>query len=211
VIARDLPIVNLHGDPARKARNTISRTAGHCYRAAPIVWGLEMVNRRRAFCFAFIALSAGWLLQSSTARAQQAFQRYFPLLVDLDGWQGKTPDGVSMEMPDNSMITATREYQRGTARLHAQILFGAAAQGALAMTKTGMNIETSDGRMNTSTINGMTVTRTFNFKDKSGAILVALGASGLLSVSFNGIPDDEALTLAKNFDWKAIQAAQPKS
>jgi hypothetical protein len=32
-----------------------------------------------------------------------------------------------MEMPGNSMITATREYQRGTARLHAQILFGAAA------------------------------------------------------------------------------------
>jgi hypothetical protein len=65
--------------------------------------------------------------------------------------------------------------------------------------------------MNTSTIDGMTVTRTFNFKDKSGAILVALGANGLLSVSFNGIPDDEALTLAKKFDWKAIQAAQPKS
>lgn len=170
-----------------------------------------MINRRRAFCFALITLSAGWLLQSSTAGAQQAFQRYFPFLVDLDGWQGKKPDGVSMEMPGNSMITATREYQRGAARLHAQILFGMAAKGALAATQTGMNIETSDGRMNTSTIDGMTVTRTFNFKDKSGAILVALGTSGLLSVSFNGIPDDEALTLAKKFDWKAIHAAQPKS
>ena len=170
-----------------------------------------MINRRHAFCFALIGLSAGWLLQSSKARAQQAFQRYFPFLVDLDGWQGKKPDGVSMEMPGNSMITATREYQRGTARLHAQILFGAVALGALAMTKTGMNIETSDGRMNTSTIDGMTVTRTVNFKDKSGAILVALNTNGLLSVSFNGIPDDEALTLAKKFDWKAIQAAQPKS
>ena len=170
-----------------------------------------MINRRRAFCVTFIALSAGWLLQPSAVSAQQAFQRYFPFLVELDGWQGKKPDGVSMEMPGNSMITAGREYQRGAARLHAQILFGAAAQGALAMTKTGMNIETSDGRMNTSTIDGMTVTRTSNFKDKSGAILVALGTSGLLSVSFNGIPDDEALALAKKFDWKAIQAAQPKS
>jgi hypothetical protein len=216
VIARDLPVVNLHGDgrspkALTPCRHTIPRTSAHCYRAAPIVRGLEMINRRRAFCFAFIALSAGWLLQSSKAGAQQAFQRYFPFLVDLDGWQGKKPDGVSMEMPGNSMITAAREYQRGAAHLHAQILFGMAAKGALAATQTGMNIETSDGRMNTSTIDGMTVTRTFNFKDKSGAILVALGANGLLSVSFNGIPDDEALTLAKKFDWKAIQAAQPKS
>ncbi len=173
--------------------------------------GVEMINRRRAIYFAVTALPAAWLLQASTARAQQAFQRYFPFLVDLDGWQGKKPDGVAMEMPGNNMITATREYQRGAARLHAQILFGVAAKGALAATQTGMNIETSDGRMNTSTIDGMTVTRSFNFKDKSGAILVALGASGMLSVSFNGIPDDEALMLAKKFDWKAIAAAQPKS
>ena len=170
-----------------------------------------MINRRRALYSTMSALSAVWLLQASTAWAEQAFQRYFPFLVDLDGWQGKKPDGVSMEMPGNNMITATREYQRGAARLHAQILFGIAAKGALAAMQTGMNIETSDGRMNTSTIDGMKVTRSFNFKDKSGAILVALGTSGMLSVSFNGIPDDEALTLAKKFDWKAIAAAQPKS
>jgi len=174
------------------------------------ILGVEMINRRRVIYSALTALPAAWLLQASTARAQQAFQRYFPFLVDLDGWQGKKPDGVAMEMPGNNMITATREYQRGAARLHAQILFGVAAKGALAAMQTGMNIETSDGRMNTSTIDGMTVTRSFNFKDKSGAILVALGTSGMLSVSFNGIPDDEALMLAKKFDWKAIAAAQPK-
>lgn len=156
-------------------------------------------------------LPAAALLKVSTTRAQQSFQRYFPFLVDLDGWQGKKPDGVSMEMPGNSIITVTREYQRGAARLHAQILFGAAAKGALAAMQTGMNIETSDGRMNMSTIDGMTVTRSFNFKDKSGAIIVALGTSGILSVSFNGIADDEALMLAKKFDWKAIAAIQPKS
>jgi hypothetical protein len=170
-----------------------------------------MFNRRRIIRLAVAALSAAWLAQSPAAHAQQqAFARFFPLLVDLDGWQGKKPDGVSMEMPGNNMITATREYQRGSARLHVQILIGPAAQGALAMTQSGMNVETTDGRMNTSMIDGLHVTRSFNFKDKSGAILVALGPSSLLSVSFNGIPDEEALTLAKKFDWKAIQAAQPK-
>jgi len=169
-----------------------------------------MISRRRTIGVALAALACALLAQSSSVRAEQAFARYFPFLVDLDGWQGKKPDGVSMEMPGNSMITATREYQRGPARLHAQILFGPAAQGIVATTKTGMNIETSEGRMNTSTIDGMTVARTFNFKDKSGAILVALGPNGAFSFSFNGVPDDEALALAKRFDWKAIQAAQPK-
>jgi hypothetical protein len=61
--------------------------------------------------------------------------------------------------------------------------------------------------MSTSTIDGLRVTRTYNTKDKSGAILVALGATALFSVSFNGLGDDEALLLAKKFNWKAIQGA----
>ena len=165
-----------------------------------------MINRRCAVSLLTAAL-LGYVLQISTLRADQAFQRFFPLLVDLDGWQGKKPDGISMEMPGNSMITATREYQRGPARFHAQVLVGAAAKGALAVAQTGMKIETSDGRMSTSPIDGFQVTRTFNFKDKSGAILIALGSNSVFSVSFNGIADDEALGIAKKFDWKAIQAA----
>lgn len=157
-----------------------------------------------------IALPAAWQLAPVPASAQQAFQRYFPFLVDLDGWQGKKPDGLSMEIPGNSMITATREYQRGPSRIHVQILFGPAAKGVLAMAQTGMNVETSEGRMHSSTIDGMPVSQTFSFKDKSGAIMVALGQSGAFNFAFNGIPEDEALTLAKKFDWKAIQAAQPK-
>jgi hypothetical protein len=170
-----------------------------------------MISRRHAFRLAFGALPAVSLLLSSAAHAQQAFQKFVPFLIDLDGWQGKKADGIAMEMPGNSMVTATREYQRGAARLHAQVITGPAAQGALATTRTGLNIETSDGRISTSTIDGLPVTRTFNLKDKSGAILVALGTSALFSVSFNGLADDEALALARKFNWKAIQtAAQPK-
>ena len=33
----------------------------------------------------------------SAADADQAFQRFLPFLVDLDGWQGKKPEGFSME------------------------------------------------------------------------------------------------------------------
>ena len=70
-----------------------------------------------------------------------------------------------------------------------------------------MNIETTDGHVITSTVNGLPVTKTYNIKQKSGAIMVALGASALFSVSYNGMTEDEALPLAQKFDWKAIQAA----
>jgi hypothetical protein len=167
---------------------------------------MKMFNRRQALGSLAAALF-GSVLQISGARADQSFQRFFPFLVDLDGWQGKKPDGISMELPGNTMITATREYQRGPARFHAQVLVGAAAKGALAVAQSGMKIETSDGRMSTSPIDGFQVTRTFNFKDKSGAILIALGSNSVFSIAFNGIADDEALGIAKKFDWKAIQAA----
>jgi hypothetical protein len=166
-----------------------------------------MINRRHAILVALTALPAAWLLPSSLARADQAFQRFLPFLVDLEGWQGKKPEGFSMETSGTNMITATREYQRGPAHLQVQVMTGAAAQGALAATRTGMNFESSEGRMNTSTIDGLQVTRSFNIKDQSGAILVALGTSGLFSVSFRGLGDGDALTLAKKFDWKAMQAA----
>ena len=49
-----------------------------------------------------------------------------------------------METSGTNMITATREYDRGSAHLRAQVMTGTAAQGALAVTKTGMNLETSE-------------------------------------------------------------------
>ncbi len=171
-----------------------------------------MIDRRRAirFALAAAALPAAWLLPSSAARAQQSFQRFIPFLVDLQGWKGNKPDGVSMEMAGNSMVTATREYERGEARLNAQVITGPAAQGALAATNAGVKIETSDARMSTSTIDGLQVTRTFTISDKSGAILVALGTSALFTLSFNAVAEDEALALARKFNWKAMQAAIPK-
>jgi hypothetical protein len=165
------------------------------------------INRRRAIRFALAGWPAVWLLQPSSAAAQEAFRRFFPFLVDLDGWQGKTPDGMSMAMGNTNMLTATREYERGSARLHAAVVMGPAATGALAASQSGMNIETTEGHLITSTIDGFTVVRTFNTKEKSGAVLVKLGPSAMFSFSYERLTEDEAMPLAKKFDWKAIQSA----
>ena len=115
-----------------------------------------------------------------------------------------------METSGTNMITATREYDRGPAHLQAQVMTGAAAQGALAATKTGMNLETSEMRMNTSTIDGMQVTRSFNIKDKSGAILVAW-RQGAIQRFFQVNERRRRANGNEKIHWKAIQAAtQPK-
>ncbi|MDE1936588.1 MAG: hypothetical protein KGI34_21535 [Bradyrhizobium sp.] len=130
-----------------------------------------------------------------------------PLLIDLDGWQGKKPDGMSMDMPGGSMTTASREYQKGSARATAMVVVGQTAVGALTPMVTGTNINSSEGHMLTDTINGMKVLKTYTTAKKAGALLVALDKDAMFSFSYNGLTEDEALALAEKFDWKAIQAA----
>jgi hypothetical protein len=179
------------------ARAALLRVVSICRRG-------QMIDRRRVF-LTFAAMSAATLL-AGAVRAQ-AFQRFVPFLVDLDGWKGEKTEGVSMQMPGNNMDSATRKYTRGNANLEAQVIVGAAAQGALSVQQTGVKIETGDQRMSTSNIDGFPVTQTFNVKDKSGAILIGLANNALFSLSFNGVADDEALALAKKFNWKALQGA----
>jgi len=167
-----------------------------------------MLDRRAAIRLAIWALSAAWLLPSA-ARAQQSFQRFLPLFVDLPGWKGGKPDGMAMEVSGNSMVSAQREYERGASRIHAQIIVGPVAEGALKAAGTGIKIETSEMHMSTSTIDGLQVTRTFTLADKSGAIIVGLATNAMFNLAFNGVEEDEALTLAKAFNWKAMQQAVP--
>jgi hypothetical protein len=168
-----------------------------------------MIDRRAAIRVAVAALPAAWLAISSPALAQD-FQKFVPFLVDLPGWTGNKADGMAMQMPGVNMITATREYKRPNATLSANIISGTSAQGMLAAVQSGVKIETAELHISTVTVDGLTVARTFNVADKSGAVLVALGPSALFHLAFTGVPEDEAFALAKRFDWKAIQAALPK-
>lgn len=164
-----------------------------------------MFKLRHAISAAFLILFMHW--PHSAVLADQPFQRFLPLLVDLAGWQGKKPEGMSMQMSDASMTTATRDYERGTAQVHASVVVGQAAEGALAPIQTGVNVQTTEGHMITATIRGMPVLKTFNTKDKSGALMVALSKDAVFSIAYEGVTEDEALQLAEKFNWNALQAA----
>src|SRR5215468_10263214 len=164
-----------------------------------------MLKQLHAISAAFLALFLLW--PHSAVRADQPFQRLLPLLVDLAGWQGKKPDGMSMQMADTSMTTATRDYERGTAQVHASVVIGQAAEGALAPIQSGMKMQTPEGHMITDTVRGMPVLKAYNSKDKSGTLMVALAKNAMFSFGYSGITEDEALQLADKFDWKALQTA----
>jgi hypothetical protein len=166
--------------------------------------GSKMIAGRNLVHIIVAALLAGSLLQVLPARAEEGFARFFPLFVDLDGWQGKKPEGLSIA--DGAMTTATREYQQGAAQLRAVVVLGPAAAAALAATRIGVNIETGDVHVITSTMDGFPVTRTYDVPQKSGGIIVALGQDAMFTVYYKGITEDEVLPLAKKFDWKALQA-----
>ena len=167
-----------------------------------------MVKSRSIIVALLLVLPVLWAV--SSARAEPAFQRLTPLLTDLDGWQGKKADGMSMDMPNGSMTTATREYQKGSAKANVSIVVGQTAVGALAPMVTGMNLKTSDGHMLTDTVQGMKVLKTYTTAQKSGALVVALDKDAMFSFAYSGLPEDDAVALAQKFDWKAMQAAAQK-
>jgi hypothetical protein len=162
-----------------------------------------MIDRRRVIRLALAVLAAIGL--PPAARAQQSLQRFVPFLIDLPGWKGNKPDGMALEMGGGGMITATRNYERGDARVNAAVVTGVAAQGALAAANSGFKLETSDIHMSTSTIDGLQVTRTYTVSNKAGAIMVELGPSAVFTLAYTGIDEDEGLALARKFDWKALQ------
>src|SRR5579864_9564716 len=88
---------------ANKALN-ISNGAADCYCGEATTGEGHMIGPRRAIFLGLLALSAVWT--HSSVRADQSFQRFLPLLVELDGWQVKNPDGMSMEIANITTTTA---------------------------------------------------------------------------------------------------------
>ena len=164
-----------------------------------------MLHRRHAISILLAGLSVTTLMPS-TGRADQRFRRFLPFLVELKGWTGQEPTGFAMENAGMSMVTATREYRRNDARLNAGLVSGPLA-AAFTSPNAGMNIETTGWRMNTKTIDGFPVMKSFTAADSSGSILVSLDKEVMFTFSYNGISEDEAMGLAKQFNWKSMQAA----
>jgi hypothetical protein len=171
-----------------------------------------MIARRRlgGLAIALPALAAAALTPPSSARAGDGVEPFAPLLVELPGWKGGKPGGLAMQDGGSRIVVVQRGYERGEVHVSVQLLAGTPALSRLAAGGTGLKTEASHAPISTSTIDGFKVTQTFQASDKSGTILVALGPAAALSLAFKGLAEDDALTTAKRFDWKAMRAAVGK-
>lgn len=133
------------------------------------------------------------------------------LLTDLKGWQAEPATSMTMDAAGESMTTATRSYSKDSADFSVTVVV---SKGAYAQSKIiAMKFESAGIKVQVATIDGFTMQTTYTSADKSGALIVVLDKNdttqrgALLTFAFNGMTDAEALALAKQFDWKKLQAA----
>jgi hypothetical protein len=150
----------------------------------------------------FIALGAGAAASwPAGVRAQQGYERFFPFLIELPGWTSPPPTGTAKETKSGRVITALRGYERGDAVFNAAIISGTTSSAA---SNSTTHITVVGARMTTSTIDGFQVTMT----STRVAVLIAvtLGPNATFHLVFNNVSEDDAMAMARKFNWKGIQA-----
>lgn len=135
-----------------------------------------------------------------------------PLLGDVADWTGEAAEGSSMNMEGVTLVTANRHYQNGEARsLDVQLSLMPGAMAAPIQATMNMNMETDEAVVTTSTIDGFVVHHNHEKAQNSGDVVVILGGddkrTAMFTMSYTGINAQEALAMAKRFDWKKMQAA----
>ena len=139
---------------------------------------------------------------SPPARAVESYKALEPLLVDLPGWQGETPQGTSIDSGGQTMIQVTRRYTKNDGELTVLVNYGSK------MTSTALgsnaNIDTDDMRMAVDQIDGYKMFITFAKKDKTGSIAVALTPHAMLNIQFAKLGYEDAVEIARRFDLKEL-------
>lgn len=151
---------------------------------------------------------AGWSLAAGAA----SYEALKPLLGDVPDWTGEAAEGSSMDMEGMKVVTASRHYQRGEGHsLNVQVGLMPGAMAAPMQMMMGMNMETDEAIMNTTTVDGFRVHQNHEKAQNSGAVVVILGSNdksgAIFSMDYVGVSAQDALAMAKRFDWKKMQAA----
>ena len=157
---------------------------------------------------ALIALSA----LAAGARADEVYAPLEPLLIDLDGWTAQAPKGSSMSMDQVKMVNVTRDYAKGDDTIEVTLTSG--SQLSSVQLDQDMDMKTDDSMLKIGAVDGYRVMQTYSKNDAHGSIMVRLqgnATSGALFVfDYHKLQPDEAMALAKKFDWKALADATAK-
>ena len=72
----------------------------------------------------FIIVFAAVFVIAAFIGFSQSYNSLLPLLVDLSGWSGESPEGMDFDYGGTKAIAATREYEQGDKNVTAAILVG---------------------------------------------------------------------------------------
>jgi len=135
-----------------------------------------------------------------------------PLLINLKGWQAEKADGMSMSTGGMRMITANRSYKKGKLELNATVMVGSQTM-TMGQTQQ-MQMETDDMRVKMTTIDGFKTNLNYDKQENSGGIMVFLdnnqNNAAMFILNFQGMDENQALKLAKKFNWQAMKKAAEK-
>jgi hypothetical protein len=160
------------------------------------------INKIRLFSLVGIMMLAASPAVADPAETLKA------LLIEIAGWTAQDPEAMNMDMGNVKMTHAFRSYSKGEGKIDATIMVGSNAM--MAGHSQPMALETTEVKATVSEIDGFTVARTFDKKEKSGYIRVHLAENSdtgaVFVLNFSAITEKEALETAKKFDWEKIQA-----
>ena len=156
----------------------------------------------------FVLFAIVFILLWAVSVQAEFYEALYPCLTDLPGWEAKEPEGMKMEMPGMKMVNATRSYTQGNKEITAVIVIGNQAMST-PMGAEGMKMETPEAKVTIERINGFMVQNMYDRKDHEGTIIVYLNRQGIVpaifSFSFKELSENEALNLAKTFDWEMMR------
>lgn len=166
----------------------------------------------------FIVVLAAVCMIAAFTGLSQSYNSLLPLLVDLSGWKGESPEGMDLDYSGLKAIAATREYEKGDNNLTAALLVGHQMQGSWNPAyQEGFKMETTEMSMAVERIKGFPVFHTFDKTKSEGVVVVLLhepstdGAEGaIFSFAFEGVSRDEGMKLAQKFDWSRMKSAVSK-
>lgn len=156
-----------------------------------------------------------WALAAAGLATAARYEALIPLLVPIDGWKGREPEGIDMDMGGTRMVQAIREYNAGGRSMTAMLMVGNAAmsQGMMRGTQAG-SMETTDVQVTAGPVDGFQVNRHHDKRSGEGAVVVLLGGGQQKAATFilqyAGMSPEEALAAARKFDWPKMKAAAEK-
>ncbi|MBW2358982.1 MAG: hypothetical protein JRF21_09920 [Deltaproteobacteria bacterium] len=138
---------------------------------------------------------------SATAHAGSHKDLYTEL-VDIEGWTAGKPTGTSVS---GMMLNVSRDYKKGDSRLTVMITVNKMAP---LTRKSGLRkqiLKDSGIEVKNETIEGFDVHKRYEGTKKSSEITVYLNDNSKMTLNYKKLPKNQALELAKKFNWANIK------